>query len=126
MEPVVAKAARKLGIDQVAIRRLNSPEGKALFGPPAGPKAVRQYVTSAFIKEALDKGAQMFRWDERKLDSGKRKGSNVRGVGVSVSTIAPGRSVRRPVRDQARWHALRQSGIGNHGTGSVATAPGVG
>src|SRR5207344_3075550 len=80
MEPVIAKAARKLGIDQVAIRRLNSPEGKAPFGPPAGPKAVRQYATSAFIKEALDKGAQMFRRVGR---------------------------VRRPVRDQARRHALR-------------------
>ncbi len=32
MEPVLAKAARKLGIDQVAIRRLNAPEGKAEFG----------------------------------------------------------------------------------------------
>ena len=38
MEPVIAKAARKLGIDQVAIRRINAPDGKALFGPPAGPK----------------------------------------------------------------------------------------
>ncbi len=28
IEPVLAKAARKLGIDQVAIRRLNAPEGQ--------------------------------------------------------------------------------------------------
>ena len=34
MEPVVTKAAKKLGIDQVAIRRINSPEGKAPYGPP--------------------------------------------------------------------------------------------
>ena len=33
MEPVIAKAARKLGLDQVAIRRINCPEGKAPFGP---------------------------------------------------------------------------------------------
>ena len=33
MEPVLAKAARKLGVDQVAIRRINAPEGKAPFGP---------------------------------------------------------------------------------------------
>src|SRR5208282_1413106 len=38
MEPVLAKAARKLGIDQVAIRRLNAPEGKAEFGPAVGGK----------------------------------------------------------------------------------------
>src|ERR1019366_6033632 len=31
MEPVIAKAARKLGVDQVAIRRINCPEGKAPF-----------------------------------------------------------------------------------------------
>jgi CO/xanthine dehydrogenase Mo-binding subunit len=33
MEPVVAKAARKLGVDQVAIRRINAPVGKAKVGP---------------------------------------------------------------------------------------------
>src|ERR1700733_7908424 len=33
MEPIIAKAARKLGLDQVAIRRINCPEGKAPFGP---------------------------------------------------------------------------------------------
>ena len=34
MEPVLTKAAQKLGIDQVAIHRINAPEGKAPFGPP--------------------------------------------------------------------------------------------
>src|SRR5262245_23143697 len=34
MEPVVTKAAKKLGLDQVAIRRINSPEGKAPYGAP--------------------------------------------------------------------------------------------
>jgi len=33
MEPVLSKAARKLGIDHVAIHRLNSPEGKPRSGP---------------------------------------------------------------------------------------------
>jgi len=33
IDQVVTKAARKLGIDQVAIRKLNAPEGKAKFGP---------------------------------------------------------------------------------------------
>ena len=58
-EPVLAKAARKLGIDQVAIRRLNAPEGKAPVGPP-NARGQRPYCTSAFIKQALDKGAEMF------------------------------------------------------------------
>src|ERR1700733_14617353 len=51
IEPIIAKAARQLGLDQVAIRRVNCPEGKAPFGPAQQGK--RQYATSAFIKEAL-------------------------------------------------------------------------
>jgi xanthine dehydrogenase molybdenum-binding subunit len=121
MEPIIAKAARKLGIDQVAIRRLNAPVGKALFGPPAGPKAVRQYVTSAFVQEALDKGAALFKWDERKAQSGKRNGSKVRGVGVAVSTYSAG-SVGYDglfvIKPDGRLYI--QSGIGNHGTASVS------
>ena len=74
MEPVLAKAARKLGIDQVAIRRINAPEGKAQFGPRQPAAASARYATSAFVKEALDKGAELFNWDERKARSGKRDG----------------------------------------------------
>ena len=121
MEPVIAKAARKLGIDQVAIRRINAPVGKASFGPPAGPKAVRQYVTSAFVQEALEKGAALFKWDERKARSGKRNGSKVRGVGVAVSTYSAG-SVGYDglfvIKPDGRLYV--QSGIGNHGTASVS------
>src|SRR6185295_10376496 len=54
IDPVVTKAARELGLDQVAIRRINSPEGKALYGPPAG-NGERRHITGAFVKEALDK-----------------------------------------------------------------------
>jgi CO/xanthine dehydrogenase Mo-binding subunit len=121
MEPVLSMAARKLGIDQVEIRRINSPSGKAMFGPPAGPKAVRQYTTSAFVKEALDKGAAMFRWNERKQQSGRRNGSKVRGVGVAVSTYSAG-SVGFDglfvIKPDGKLYV--QSGIGNHGTGSVS------
>src|ERR1700681_5090550 len=65
MEPVLAKAARKLAIDQVASRRLNAPEGKASVGP-ANARGERPYATSAFIKEALDRGAELVNWEERK------------------------------------------------------------
>ena len=41
VEPALAKAARKLGIDQVEIRKINAPEGKAKFGPGAGPRQTR-------------------------------------------------------------------------------------
>ena len=73
MEPIIAKAARKLGIDEVAIHRINAPEGKAKFGA-LNARGSQNYVTSAFLKEALDKGAELFKWEERKARSGKRNG----------------------------------------------------
>ena len=33
IEPLITKAAKQLGIDQVEIRKINSPVGRALFGP---------------------------------------------------------------------------------------------
>src|SRR5258707_2219984 len=57
MEPIVAKAAKQLGVDQVAIHRINAPEGKAPFGA-IGPRGKQTYATSAFLKHALDRGAE--------------------------------------------------------------------
>jgi len=119
MEPVLAKAARKLGIDQVAIRRLNAPEGKAKFGPLVAGK--QAYATSAFIKDALDRGAEQFKWEERKARSGKRNGSKVRGVGVSMSCYVGG-SIGFDglfvIKPDGKIYI--QSGIGNHGTESLS------
>src|SRR5258705_1140152 len=89
MEPVVTKAAKKLGLDQLAIRRINSPEGKAPYGPPR-PNGQRGHITSAFVKQALDRAAELFKWEERKTRSGKRQGSDVRGIGVAVGPHGAG------------------------------------
>jgi xanthine dehydrogenase molybdenum-binding subunit len=119
MDPVLAKAARKLGIDQVAIRRLNAPEGKAEFGP--GPVGRRGHTTSCFLKEALDKGATLFNWEERKARSAKRNGSKVRGVGVSSSCFfGGGIGYDGLIILKPDGHLYIQSGIGNHGTESVS------
>ncbi len=119
VEPVIAKAARKLGIDQVAMRRLNAPEGKAKLGP-ANREGQRGYATSAFIKEALDRGKEVFGWDERKARAGKRVGSKVRGVGVAVSSFVAG-SVGFDglfvIKPDGKMYV--QSGVGNLGTESV-------
>ena len=120
MEPILAKAARQLGVDQVQIRKINSPEGKARFGPP-NAAGNRTYTTSCFLKEALDKGATEFRWEERKTQSGKRNGSKVRGVGVAVSGFVGGSTgfdglfIIKP-DGQMYVH----TGIGNLGTESMA------
>jgi CO/xanthine dehydrogenase Mo-binding subunit len=92
-EPVVAEAARKLGIDQVAIRKLNGPEGEAQFGlvpPNTPPGRPRNKLTSCFVKECLDKGVEMFGWEARKANSGKRVGSKVRGLGVGTGAYTAG------------------------------------
>ena len=116
MEPILAKAARKLGVDEVEIHKVNAPAGKAPFGAAAA-QGRRNYVTSAFVKEALDKGAEIFNWQEKKARSGKRVGSKVRGSGVAVSTYSAGSTgfdgllIIRP-----DGKVQIQSGVGNLGT----------
>ncbi len=119
MEPILAKAARKLGLDQVAIRRINAPEGKAPFGAP-NRQGKQAYATSAFIKEALDRGADKFNWTERVGRTPKRIGTKVRGVGVSMSCYSGGSigfDGLTLVKPDGR--ICFQSGIGNLGTESV-------
>jgi CO/xanthine dehydrogenase Mo-binding subunit len=119
MAPIMAKAAHRLGIDQLAIHRINAPEGKAPFGALT-PRGRQNYVTSAFARQALDRGAEIFGWEERKGRSGQRTGSKVRGVGVAVSSYSAG-SVGFDglivIRPDGRMSI--QSGIGNLGTESV-------
>ena len=120
MEPILAKASRKLGVDQVAIHRINAPAGKAQFGP-ANPRGQRAYATSAFVKEALDRGAEQFRWNERKAQGGKRQGSKVRGYGVATSSFVAGSTGYDGlfvIKPDGRMYV--QSGIGNLGTESMS------
>ncbi len=117
MEPLMAKAARKLGVDQVAIRRLNAPQGKAPIG--GAVKGKRDHVTSAFVPEALDRGAELFRWNERKAQP-KRVGTKARGVGVAISAYSAGTigfDGLFVIKPDGRIYI--QSGIGNLGTESV-------
>ena len=92
-EPLVHEASKKLGIDQVAIHKVNAPEGQPLFGlvpPNTPPGRPRNKLTSCFVKECLDKGAEMFGWEARKATSGKRTGSKIRGVGVGIGAYTAG------------------------------------
>jgi CO/xanthine dehydrogenase Mo-binding subunit len=118
IEPIISKAARMLGVDQVAIRSINCAEGKAPFGRPQ--KGVQRHSTSAFVKEALARGAEQFKWRERLARSKRRVGSKVRGVGVALGCFHGGTTgfdgllVIRP-----DGRVSFQSGIGNLGTESV-------
>ncbi len=118
MEPLISKAARKLGLDQVALRRINCPEGKAEFGPARDGK--RQHCTGSFMKDALDRGAEQFRWQERVANKPKQTGSKVRGLGVSLSCFfggSTGYDGLFVIKPDGR--IAIQSGIGNLGTESV-------
>ena len=119
MEPILSKASRKLGIDQVALHRLNCPEGKAQMGP-ADKAGKRAYITGTYIKEALDRGKEQFEWDKR-MALPKKSGNKVRGMGVATSVFVGG-SVGFDglviIKPDGRLYI--QSGIGNLGTASVS------
>jgi CO/xanthine dehydrogenase Mo-binding subunit len=119
LSPIIQKAAKQLGLDQVDVHKINAPEGQARFGPP-GRDGQQGNVSSAFAREAIDKGAELFNWTERKERSGLRNGPKVTGVGMSLSAYSAGASgvdglfVLRP---DGRLYI--QSGVGNLGTGSA-------
>jgi xanthine dehydrogenase molybdenum-binding subunit len=119
VEQAVTKAAKQLGLDQVEVRKINAPAGKAPFGP-ARPSGERGHTTSAFVAEALDLGAERFGWRDRVARSGQRQGSKVRGVGVAVGTHSSG-SVGHDglmtIRPDGKLYV--QSGVGNLGTHSL-------
>jgi CO/xanthine dehydrogenase Mo-binding subunit len=115
-EPMLDKAARELGLDPVAIRRLNAPDSSATLNADQSP------VTSAYMDEALVLGAQMFNWAERRSRSGARNGSRVTGVGVGQgyhSAGAKGFDGLMRITPDGRIHM--HSGVGNLGTYSYAS-----
>ncbi|MEE8544157.1 MAG: xanthine dehydrogenase family protein molybdopterin-binding subunit [Gammaproteobacteria bacterium] len=86
IEPLLDKAARELGLDQLAIRRINAADNHGKYNGDQGP------VTSAYQREALDQGAEAFNWEEKHARSGQRRGSKVIGVGVGQAFHSAGRS----------------------------------
>ncbi|MFN8058656.1 MAG: xanthine dehydrogenase family protein molybdopterin-binding subunit [Vicinamibacterales bacterium] len=119
MEHVLTKAAGELGVDHVAIHKLNAPEGRAQLGP-ANREGRRAVITSAYVKEALDRGAELFAWEDKKSRR-VTTGTKRRGIGVSMSSFVAGSTgfdgllVIKP-----DGRVAIQSGIGNLGTESVS------
>lgn len=115
-EPMMDKAARELGMDPVEIRRINAPDSSATLNADQGP------ITSAYMEEALVKGAELFNWTERKKKSGQRSGSKITGIGVGQGYHSAGASgfdglVRITPDGKIHLH----SGVGNLGTYSYAS-----
>jgi CO/xanthine dehydrogenase Mo-binding subunit len=115
LEPMFIRAARQMGRDAVELRRINSPTPDSVFGPGRGSG-----LTSCYAREALDLGAQLFNWEERKQRSGQRNGSKVRGVGFALSPYTAGSSGfdgLGVIRTDGKLYI--HQGIGNLGTHSV-------
>ena len=113
--PLMDKAARELGMDRLELRRVNAPGGDVLFG------ARQTGLTSVFVREAIDKGAELFGWDERTARSGQRNGSKVTGIGVGVSPYTAGSSgFDGLLVIRADGKVYIHQGIGNLGTHSIA------
>ena len=120
IEPLIAKAAKQLGLDLVEVHKINAPEGQATYGAPNARTGQQGNVSSAFVKEAIDKGAELFNWSERVQRSGQRNGSKVTGIGMGVSCYSAGASGVDGlfvIKPDGRMYI--KSGIGNLGTGSV-------
>ena len=115
IEPLIDNAARQLGIDRVAIRSINAPVNGSIYGPKREP------MSSAYLKEALEKGAKAFGWEERIVRSGQRRGSKVTGIGVGQAFHSAGFNgfdgLLRITPD-GKLHV--HSGVGNLGTYSYA------
>jgi CO/xanthine dehydrogenase Mo-binding subunit len=85
VEPLLDKAAAQLGLDRLAIRRINAADNNAKYYADQGP------VTSAYQREALDGGAESIDWAALTARSGQRTGSKVIGVGVGQAFHPAGR-----------------------------------
>jgi CO/xanthine dehydrogenase Mo-binding subunit len=115
LEPLIDKAAKQLGLDRVAIRRVNAADNAARYDAQQGP------VTSAYQREALERGAAAFDWENRRGRSGQARGSKVTGIGVGQAFHAAGRGgldgiVRLTTDGKLHIHC----GVGNLGTFSYA------
>ena len=116
--PIMDKAAKQLGIDPLEMIKVNAPAGQAIFGRPRQGR--QGNVSSAFVREAVDRGAEAFDWEAMKAKSGQRTGSRVTGVGVALSSFAAGTTGLDglvTIRPDGRVYI--HQGIGNLGTESV-------
>ena len=116
--PLMNKAATQLGIDILDMIRVNAPSGQAIFGRPR--QGVQSNVSSAFVREAVDKGAEAFNWEAMRAKNGQRNGSKVTGIGVALSSYSAGTSGMDgllTIRPDGKVYI--QQGIGNLGTESV-------
>jgi CO/xanthine dehydrogenase Mo-binding subunit len=116
IEPMIDEAARQLGVDRLEIRRINAPDNDGFEGHDAKGK-----LTSAYLKDALAKGGELFKWEEKKKLSGQRNGNKVIGVGIGSAFHAGGSNgFDGLIRIMPDGKLNVHQGVGNLGTFSYA------
>lgn len=115
MAPLMDKAAAELGIDRVDIRLANAADSDRLVYADQGP------ITSAYMNEAITKGADMFDWESKKTAT-RRTGNKVKGFGIGQGYHSAGTSgfdglIRITPDGKVHLH----TGVGNLGTYSYAS-----
>ncbi|MBN4053571.1 xanthine dehydrogenase family protein molybdopterin-binding subunit [Haliea sp. AH-315-K21] len=117
MEPLMDKAANALGIDQLEIRRINASNHDTLTGGEN-----RQKLSSSYMLDAIDMGAERFDWAAKFARNGERNGSKVIGVGIGQGYHSAGISgfdgLMR-ILPNGKLHI--HTGVGNLGTYSYAS-----
>jgi CO/xanthine dehydrogenase Mo-binding subunit len=116
-QPQAAEQGRATGRGQAAAGQV--PGQQPVAAPPAAAPR-RAFFTSCFLREALDKGAALFNWNERKLRNGQRVGTKVTGVSVGLGTYTAGSIAMDGlllIRPDGKLYV--HQGVGNLGTGSV-------
>ncbi len=115
IEPLLDQAARKLGLDPLAIRLINAADEHARVGERREP------VTSAYQREALMRGAEQFDFANRAKSNGARNGSKVRAVAMGQAFHPAGfNGFDGLVRITPDGLLHIHSGVGNLGTYSYA------
>ena len=115
MAPIMDKAAKALEIDPLEVRKINATNNDTTVG------ADQHGITSAYLADALDMGAEMFDWENRR-NQPKQNGSKVRGLGIGQGYHSAGTTgfdglIR--ITPDGKLHI--HTGVGNLGTYSFAS-----
>ncbi|MCH7673118.1 MAG: molybdopterin-dependent oxidoreductase, partial [Proteobacteria bacterium] len=114
--PIMDKAAEALGLDRLAIRKLNAAQNGDVSGSRSTP------FTSAYMPECLEQAAEQFDWDGRKSRARQTNGSKVTGLGIGQGYHNAGRSgMDGIVRMLPNGRLQMHTGVGNLGTYSYAS-----
>jgi CO/xanthine dehydrogenase Mo-binding subunit len=115
MAPLMDQAAKSLQIDRLEIRKINAVNSDTTAYKDQRP------LTSAYMKEALEKGADIFEW-QKKHSRKSDEATKVRGVGIGQGYHSAGtKGFDGLLRIASDGKIHLHSGVGNLGTYSYAS-----